>query len=97
MVRNRRFSDPKVDTNGLIPYPAPMPAKDPPAPRSVKMRLACLALNISPAKIQNWKMERIVTTSIQIYNTGINNPDRLDCSKKRETENRAPEIEITKI
>ena len=58
-------------------YPAPIPAKEPPALTRENIRFACLALNISPAKIQNWNMDKIVTISTQTYKTGMKYPDKL--------------------
>ena len=46
--------------------PIPIPEKEPPAPIIVKSLLAWRGLNTSPASIQNCKIDKIVTISIQI-------------------------------
>ena len=53
MVKNNSLFGPKTLIKGFIIIPDPIAAKEPPALIKEKIRLACLALNISPVRTQN--------------------------------------------
>ena len=65
IVGIKSFSTPKFLTNGLIKYPALIPAIDPPIPIKLKSLLAWRGLNISPAKSQNCSIVIDIITSVQ--------------------------------